>query len=271
MFLINDGQPFLARRPGDVGLTAKQLRSLREHAQVRTMFRGVCIDALATESRAVRCRAASLVVPPEAVVCFETAAWGHEGYLPEKDVWTLDGLRVTSPVRTTVDLLRRLWRPFALGAADAMAHAGLVSVGDVDERVRQLKHFPGIVQARELAPLIEPLAESVGESAQRLRILDAGFPRPTPQLLVLDRRGIPVARLDEGYDELKVGVFYDGRPFHTDDDMRRIDDVKRRTLTEDLHWRLVIGTRETIFGKDPQFELQLGELLGLQPLLPRSW
>jgi hypothetical protein len=195
----------------------------------------------------------------------------REGKLPTSDLEVIEGLVTTTALRTTVDLLRSLWRPYALGAADAMAHAGLVLPDEVREYVSAMRHFPGIVQARSLVSLIEPLVESPGESAQRLRLIDAGFPVPTAQFSVFDRAGVLLAVLDGAYKEARMGIDYDGREFHTDKTAVEHDTWKREYLTTILSWRLAVATRSDIFGNDPSYEIKVGKWLGIEPRLPRRW
>ena len=168
------------------------------------------------------------------------------------------------------DLLRGLYRPYALSAADAFARAGLIVVDEVINYVHRLKGYRWIVQARSLAVLIDGRAESPGESWQRLRIHDAGFPPPTPQFEVVDATGL-LRRLDLAYPELLIGSEYDGREFHTLRDDRIHDQERRADLTGRFGWRWVNADRSRIFGPDPAFELELGVLLNIPPVLPRRW
>lgn len=301
---INDGQPFLGSECGDIGLTTSALRSLLAARRVRRMLRGVYVDAASPDTRALRAAALHLVKPPDATFygptvaflfgvdafppkdrfnfvpqcmvrhhdarCTKALVQCREGYLPEADLMEVEGLLVTTPIRTTVDMLRSLWRPHALAAADAMAHAGLVTQPEVRAYIAPMRKYPGIIQARSLSTMIDPQAESPGESWQRLRLIDAGFPVPLSQIALYDRSGRVIAVLDNGYEELKVGMDYDGREFHDDAKDRRYDDGKRSYCREVLRWRLIIARYETIFGDDPSFEQQVGEWIGLSPE-PRRW
>lgn len=302
--LINAGLPFVGAQSRDLGISPERLRSFVDTSRVRRVFRGVYVDTLAPDTRALRTLALHLVKPADAVFYGATAAFlcgvdafppkdrfnfapqcvvphhagrsrqltvrCREGYLPSEDLIDTEGLLITTPVRTTVDMLRTHWRPHALAAADAMAHAGLVTCEEVLTYVNRLKGYPGIVQARSLAPMIDPQAESPGESWQRLRLIDGGFAAPESQVTVCDRTGRIVARLDNGYRWARVGIDYDGREFHDDDLAKLYDGSKRGYLTDALGWRLAIGRHETIFGTNPAFELQIGEWLGITPL-PRRW
>lgn len=303
--LINAGQPFLGSTVAEQGISAPALKALISTHRLRRVFRDVYVDAAVSDTRALRAASLHLVKPPQGVFYGLTVAFllgvdafpprarftfvpecvvphhstrctrlfvrCREGYLPSADLDDVDGLPVTNSIRTTVDMLRTLWRPHALAAADAMAHAGLVTRPEVMSHIARMKRFPGIVQARCLAPLIDYRAESSGESWQRLRMIDAGLPIPESQIKVLDRAGVLRARLDNGYSRAKVGVEYDGREFHSEDDDKEHDE-KRREYLEDTHgWRICVARREDIFGDDPAFEIKIGSWIGIPPQLPRRW
>ncbi|MCL3819091.1 hypothetical protein [Aeromicrobium wangtongii] len=297
--LINDGFPFTVAQGRNLGFSSAELRRMHASMQLRREFRGVYVDARVPDSRRGRLRAINLVTPDNAVVCDETAAWvrgldvfspgtrfdftpamlvrhggahivhpgsrGRQAILATEDVEFVDGVHVTTAVRTVSDLLRRMYRPYALAAADAFAAAELVTAPEVIEYVAKLKGYRGIVQARSLAAMIEPRTQSPGESWQRLRILDAGFPPPEPQHEVVDDFGRSYF-IDLPYPDRLIGSEYDGHEFHTDDAHRRHDAERREYLSELYGWRWVIGTRQRIFGQDTSFEDELGALLGMKPI-----
>ncbi len=303
--LVNNGHPFTCRQAADVGLSVGALARGVATGELRRVLRSVYVDAAVADSRDLRCQSLQLVMPAEGVLFGTTAAWVHgvdafqpedrfvltpqcvvphgtsrarrsgvrtvEGYITSTDITELDGLRLTVPDRTAVDLLRRLRRPFALSAVDAMAHAGLVLPGALQQRVDGLRGFPGIVQARQLVRMIEPLSESPGESWQRLRLLDARLPRPAAQHWVRDRSGHGIFRLDLAYDHVLVGCEYDGAEDHTDEASRRADAERRELLRQRWGWRVLVCRRLDILGSDPWLEVEVGRLLGCAPLLPRQW
>ncbi len=303
--LVNAGVPFTRQEAADIGLPRRQLFDAVRSGSVRRVLHSVYVDASVPDSRDLRCACLHRVMPAHAVLYGTSAAWPFgidafqpeerfvltpqcvvphgttrcttagvrtvEGYIPAADVTELDGLRMTVPERTTVDMLRRLRRPFALSAADAMAHAGLVAREDVQLRVDRLKGYPGVIQARQLVRLIEPLTESGGESWLRLRLGDAGFPRPTPQFWVCDRRGRRLFRLDLAYGHLLIACEYDGAEDHTADEDTDADDQRREAMRQRWGWRFVVGRKGDVMGSDPWIELEVGKLLGKEPLLPRQW
>jgi hypothetical protein len=302
--LLNDGLPFRVSREGALDLSRYRIRTLLRDHQIRPLFRGVLVDTRVPDTRDLRCLALSLVLPPHGVICHSSAAWAMtvdafqpkdrflltpqcmvphgasrsrysgvqcvQGYLPDSDVMVMNGLPLTVPARTTVDLMRTLRRPFALSVADAMVRADLVTIAELAGRIRRLKHFPGIVQARELLRLIDPRAESPGESWLRLRLIDAGFPFPRPQYEVIDHRGRIIARIDLAYPEIKLAMEYDGAAFHSHDEDRIHDGRRRELLTDAYGWRIEPATKDDVFGTDPAYEINIGKLLGIEPQ-PRFW
>lgn len=302
-YLINDGHPFTTTQATTLGLTTKMLRLKLGQGQLRREFRSVYVDARVPDSRNSRLRALMLVTPDNAVVCDETAAWvrglhvfapgrqhdfepamvvrhgksrverprarGRQAIISADDVEFIDGVHLTTPLRTVSDLLRKMYRPYALAAADAFAHAGLIDLDELADYVARLKGFRGIVQARSLASIVEPKTQSPGESWQRLRMLDAGFPPPQPQFEVVDDHGRSFF-IDLPYPELLIGSEYDGREFHTDEHHRQHDLERRDYLADVYGWRWIIGSRSRIFGTDTSFENELGALLGIEPLA-RWW
>jgi hypothetical protein len=301
--LIHDGHPFTSAQAPALGLDRVRLREALAVRRVRREFRDVYVDSRVPDSRRGRLRAIALVKPDGAIACNETAAWlyGLDVFAPgqrrsftpsfvvahgstrierpgvdcrqaiidSEDLDFVDGIHVTNPLRTTSDLLRRMYRPYGLAAADAFAKASLVSVGELQDYVARLKGFRGIVQARSLAAIVEPKAESPGESWQRLQIWDAGFPMPESQHEVVDDLG-RVRRLDLAYPEILVASEFDGREFHTDPVHQAHDAERRDYLSTAYGWRWCNGSRERLFGSDHSFEHELGSLLGMEPL-PRRW
>lgn len=303
MDLINDGRPFLRRDAAAVGLAPKDVERGVSQRLLRVVVRGCYVDARVPDSAALRLDAVQLTKPPAAVACGTTAAFvrgldvrapgdrfdltpafvvphattrmEHPGVtcrqaiIDPADVEVIDGLAVTTPVRTTSDLLRGMYRPYALAAADTFARAGLIDPLELVAYVHRRKGYRWIVQARGLSILVDGRAQSPGESWTRLRIHDAGFPPPTLQHAVHDHLG-GLRYLDLAYPELRIAVEYDGREFHTLAPDREHDDVRRSDLTDFQDWRWVVVSRSGLFGTDTTFEDELGRLLG-RAAEPRRW
>jgi hypothetical protein len=305
MSLTNEGIPFLASQASSLGIPAKHLPALVHDGQLRRVLQGIYVDPGVVDSRELRCLALSLVCPVHAVIWGSTAAWiwGVDAYEPERrsllmpecvvphhwsrqrrpgvrtveskiaadDVTIVNGIRVTIPDRTAVDLLRFQRRPFALASVDAMARAELIDLSAIRKRIAQLAGHPGIRQARELVMMVDPARESHGESWTFLRLVDAGLPRPKPQIEVLDRYGKLVARIDMGYEAVRVGVEFDGRQFHTAEQDEAHDESRRERLRREFDWRLVTCDSASVMGAEPALEEEVAQLLGVDSLRPRGW
>ncbi|HEU4946835.1 MAG TPA: type IV toxin-antitoxin system AbiEi family antitoxin domain-containing protein [Kribbella sp.] len=303
-----DGRPFTRAQAAAEGWTDSQLRKQLRDGLIRRLLRGVYVDALAADTLELRAAAVCLVTAPDAIICRRTAAWlygidtlalreytelpdvdsvrppmrrssrvsltsGHSQTLHEGDVIARHGLRVTSPLATAVHLARHLDRPFALSAVDAMLHAGLFSAAQLRAAVRRYPGHPGIVQARELASYAEPLTESPGESWLRLRVIDAGFPRPEAQVVVQGPGG--ERRIDLGFpyrmaDGRRLGLEYDSDKWHSGAAADERDESRRSELAH-AGWLILPVRRGNVWGRDPQLELAIGEYLGIEPRLPRRW
>lgn len=156
-----------------------------------------------------------------------------------------------------------------LAGADALAAAGLIDPLEVADLLQRWPGHPFIDQARRLCSWIEPLTESFGESWLRLRILDAGFPRPRAQVPILDSTGRVVYRLDLGWSERRIGIEYDGQEFHSSRAALQADLARRERLTCEFGWHVVGVGRGEVLGSKLDLERGVGELLGLEPLIRR--
>lgn len=307
--LVLDGLPFTRPEAAAAGITPGELQRMRRRRVIRTVVRGVFVDISVEDSLELRAAAVAKVAPADAVVCRRTAAWlygidvlalaeltrlpkvdfvrpskrrglkasganGHSQTLLDGDVVEWHGLRVTSPVATAVHLGRHLDRPFALSALDAMAHADLFAIPDLRLAVQRYPGHPGIVQAREMAGLVDPATESPGESWLRLRMIDAGFPMPIPQVTVTDGRH--EYRIDLGFPEplpgttRMFGLEYDSDQWHGTMEQQAADDLRRRALLR-MGWEVMSVRRSQVWGSDAGLEHAVGERLGRSPILPRMW
>ena len=123
----------------------------------------------------------------------------HSAALPQHHVRVLDGLRVTTPARTAIDIARMTSLPEALICMDAVLRRfidlarddGLplrMAVHDPDlidaararvaEVLKDMHGWPGTRTAREALELADPGAESALESESRGVLLKRGVPQP---------------------------------------------------------------------------------------------
>jgi hypothetical protein len=305
MEMINDGLPFRRADAGRLGLTTNVLARAVATGRLHRPFRGCYVDSAVPDTRELRLSCLVPILPERAIVWGRTAAWlwgidsfspgeqdllvpefavphhrgrpSHpdirvvEAYLPVEAVTQLNGIRVTTPARTALDLARRLRRPMALAALDAFTHTGLVTPAELRVGVARLRHHPGVRQARVLVALVEPATESPGESWLRLRIVDAGFPRPEPQIRLYDPSNRERYRLDLGYRDDRLGLEYDGQLFHDAPAQQKHDRIRREDIERTFGWTVYGFGRGDVLGTYPSVELTVGEMLSMEPRLPRRW
>ena len=134
----------------------------------------------------------------------------HQAGLPADDVVVLAGLRVTSLVRTLVDVARE-WdvKDSVIAMDDALAD-GRVTPQELTAAVLRQSHWPGIGRAAEAVRLARVGAHSPHETRTRLAWLGAGLPEPTLQAAVL-RGSRVVAVLDMLWEAEGVFSDCDGR------------------------------------------------------------
>ena len=272
------GEPFTIAQARSRGISERVLQRLARDGTLRRVFRGVYVDSAADDDLLMRAKALALVVPPTAVVTDESAAWargidlvargdhvipppvtvvqphghgrvrqhgadGQRRLLFPRDIENLHGVRVTTALRTALDLARTRPRPRGIAALDAMLRTREFTRDEMMTEIRRFRGFRGVVRLRGLAPLADARAESPAESVMRLLWHDAGLPAPTLQVPVTDENGWEMFRLDLGLPELRYAVEYDGVAWHSSPTQRARDRRRRAYLRDEEGWLIdVLGT-----------------------------
>jgi hypothetical protein len=279
-------RPFAASELDRLGLPKHEVRRLVDAGLLRRPLRGAYCPADLPDTTEVRARCAALVLPEHSVVCDRSAAWlhgvdvldpaevarvpdlevvarrghtrarraglygGERELLPE-DICEVAGVRLTTPLRTACDLACLRGRYSALAVLDSFARLHGVTRRDVERLLPRYRRRRGVVQLRQLTPLMNGARESTGESFCAAAIERAGLPLPTPQVWV-DLAGFGRVRLDHAYEELKIAIEYDGEEFHTTRADRERD-LRRRAALEREGWLVIV------VGKHDFAEPALGE------------
>ncbi len=165
--------------------------------------------------------------------------------LEDDEICHADGMALTTPARTAVDLACRTPLFAAVTAIDALARASRLKMPDVELLVERHRGMRGIRAARTALDLVDAGAESPRETWLRLLLIRNGFPRPQTQIEVRDEYGWTVGYIDMGWEEIKVGVEYEGAHHLTRDQFNR--DVRRLEQLEELGWIIV---RVTVLDTD---------------------
>lgn len=283
--------PFTEPQARSSGITRSRLRAALRERRVIRLLRGVYLRADVPQTVEVRAVAAALVISPYSVVCDRTAAWiwgveCHEfreldvlppletyvlrGHAPTdrsgvlggtRDLmpgdWVeLHGVKVTTPLRSAMDLGCKLNRRPALAAMDALMRACGFSVADMRRMLPRYFRRRGVLQLRELVPIVDGRSESSGESWTRLEINDQGLPAPEPQWWVLID-GVPTYRLDLAYPHARIAVEYDGEEFHSAGPDREADERRRAWLREH-GWTVIVVDKHSF--KDERIVAWIGRL-----------
>ncbi len=149
------------------------------------------------------------------------------------EICQIGDFSVTTPLRTALDLARFLPRDEAVAHLDALAIATGIEAGPVLESAARYRGLRGIRRARTALDLMDAGGQSPRETWLRLLLIDAGFRRPRTQIRVSD--GFNEAFIDMGYDDVKVGLDYEGK-HHATDRPRVVHDIGRNELVEREGW-----------------------------------
>lgn len=275
--------PFTSSAALEAGLTRWDLAQLVKRHEVRRVLTNLYIPWDHPDSLETRAQAAGLVLADHAVAVDRTAAWiwgvdarspwqldlppeveffvlrgntrirrpevrsGERDLLPS-DITSVEGIAVTVPVRTSLDLACGLGAYEALAAMDALARAQGATVPSLTAALPRFAGRRGVVQARRLVPLVDERAESTGESFTRFAISEEGLPAPQPQYWVRVG-GVPTYRLDLAYPRHKICVEYDGEEFHSSDEAKE-NDRRRRKWLRDHGWIVIVVTKDDLRGPD---------------------
>jgi very-short-patch-repair endonuclease len=151
-------------------------------------------------------------------------AWVRDG-----DITEIDGLAVTSLVRTVIDVARHEPVGWGLAVADAACARG-VTRDELLAAVRSVAPVPGSRRAALVAQWADARAESPLESVARATVLLLGLPLPDPQVRIDcgDRR----YRVDLLIREFRTVIEVDGKVKYDNPEQSWRDKTRRDDLLE---------------------------------------
>jgi very-short-patch-repair endonuclease len=156
----------------------------------------------------------------------------------DEEVGSKAGMPVSTPERTAYDIGRRAPLGPAVAHLDALAYATGFKAPDVLDLASRHPHVRGLRQLEAALDLVDAGAQSPQETWLRLLLVRAGFPRPRTQIPVLDPRGWPAYYLDMGWEDLMLGVEYEGDQ-HRVDRVQFARDISRLEKLDELGWTIV--------------------------------
>ncbi len=219
-------RPFTVAMAQQMGINQQQLRSAIRRGQIRNLVRGVYASVHVGDDVELRCAAVkvALAAQPEALVFGQTAAWLYGvlpgspaagvswtrsggGYAP-RDVRELFGVKVTTPLRTAIDLADKLPKDHAVALWDAFFREHGVTRGQVLSELPRFNRGQMAATLRSCLVLTDGRSESFAESLLRLSWLRGPLPTPTPGLV--HRVGQMRIRIALGLAEQEYGVTLSG-------------------------------------------------------------
>lgn len=152
--------------------------------------------------------------------------------IDDDEIVVIRGMRVCVPARAALDIASRYPVDRAVAAIDALAHTTKLDMVAVEKLMARYPGRRGIRKVGAAIALVDAGAESPRETWLRLIVIRAGYPRPQTQIRVLDQYNYEFARIDLGWEDLKIGLEYEGRHHRTDPvtyerDIRRLEELSR--------------------------------------------
>lgn len=192
---------------------------------------------------------------------------GHRAPLLERDVRIKNGVLLTSPEWTWVDLAGQLGRVALVAAGDSLLRRTdpLSSLELIQEVVDRRSKVKGIRLAREVLPLLRHGVDSPQESKLRLKIVDAGMPEPGVTLPITDDFGSYVSTPDLQYQEYRIALEYEG-DHHRVDPIQWGRDIERDDRLRAMGWIVLRFSKLQLREGWPASERKLR-----QALAERGW
>jgi hypothetical protein len=203
-------RPFTRGMASAVGIERASLERMMREGAVRRLLRGAYVASNAPDTSGLRAAAVALVVGREAIAIDRTAAWVHgvevtalgaqatrpvEILTPGRtvrgplrsvrqlsghDVQRIEGLRLTTPLRTALDLGRLLPPDLALGVMDGLLSGGAFTHVQLLAEIPRLAGLRGVGQLRTLAVQVDARSMCLAESTLRLHWHQARLPTAVP-------------------------------------------------------------------------------------------
>lgn len=280
--------PFTAATANTNGVGRRDLARLVQAGLLRHPIKNCYVPASLPDDIRTRCACLRLVVPPDAIVVERHAGWllgaqmlllpgehlasrpitmdlplgrgrlrnklvdGGQRRLLARDVIDLHGLRVTSPLRTALDLGRQRWPEPSITALDALLR---IDAFTREELLAEIDRFAGmrwVTTLRATAPHADGRSQSGGESVIRWRWTQLDVPPPEPQVEVRSQGRL--AFIDVGHAGLRGGVEYDGLEWHTQEVDREHDRTRRLWLDRDEDWVIEPLVCADVYGPQQRVE-----------------
>jgi hypothetical protein len=135
----------------------------------------------------------------------------HVTEIGDDEILEWDGMPMTRPHRTVIDLARTVPFEEAVVVTDGALRAGLTTLEELTEALARARARRGTPAARRVLAFADGRSESAGESRSRVAMHRYGLPAPVPQWEVRDGCGRLLGRTDFGWPQLRTVGEFDGR------------------------------------------------------------
>ncbi|MET0839847.1 MAG: type IV toxin-antitoxin system AbiEi family antitoxin domain-containing protein [Marmoricola sp.] len=258
-------EPFTPAMARAVGISRVVLDRLLREGLVRRMLRGVYLPSVACESIGVRAAAVGLAIgASHGVVVDRTAAWVHGALaqddlapiellrpprsarsslggrrgLVARDLEVIGPVRLTTPLRTALDVGRLLPAGDALAVMDVLFAGGSFTHAALLAELSRFNGHTGVAQLRSLAAQVDPRPVCPAESLLRLHWNAARLPTPVPGMPVA--AGSRLVRLSLGVGLRQFGAVLAHQVSAAD-----------LLALEGAGWRVVVLPQERLLSTDP--------------------
>jgi hypothetical protein len=153
----------------------------------------------------------------------------HAAALTPDDVWVRDGLLVTRPARTVIDVARWVDLVAGVATADAALGRGLVERGELDVVLQRQERWPLVAKAAAVVALADAAAESPLESFGRVVMVQRGVDDLVSQVDVHDTSGF-IGRADFGVRGTRCLIEADGMLKYDSPDALREEKIRQERL-----------------------------------------
>lgn len=168
----------------------------------------------------------------------------HRMKLYEDEVTEIDGVPVTTPARTWLDMAELLSIDEIVAMGDACVRVPrlefegrdlpLCSIADLQRMIDRHRGKRGLRKAKEALELIRVGSDSAQETLLRLAIVRAGLPEPELNVPIITEDGAGHHEPDLSYRRYRVGIEYEGE--HHGDESQIARDIARSERYAALGW-----------------------------------
>jgi hypothetical protein len=179
----------------------------------------------------------------------------HRMKLFSDEVTTVNGIPVTTPERTWLDMAEMLSLDELVAMGDSCVRIPrpdledrdmpLCSLADLQRMIDRHKGKRGLRKAREAIKLVRVGSDSPQETLLRLAMVRAGLPEPELNVPIISEDGARHHEPDLSYRRYKVGIEYEGE--HHGDEGQIVRDIARSERYEALGWTEVRISKRHMF------------------------